>query len=99
LTAYTHYAIIGGIQGQVKDLQAMNDHYPREGAELEYLRERCDDLEREVMRQEDRIKDISAGVNAMLHAAEAQDKATGGQTVSLSFVSSWIRQIVKEVEL
>ena len=74
----------------------MNDHYPREGAELEYLRERCDDLEREVMRQEDRIKDISASANAMLHAAEAQDKATGGQTVSLAFVASWLRELVSE---
>ena len=74
----------------------MNDHYPREGAELEYLRERCDDLEREVMRHEDRIKDISASVNAMLHAAEAQNKTTGGQTVSLSFVESWLRKFVCE---
>ena len=73
-----------------------SDHYPREGAELEYLRERCADLEREVMRQEDRIKDISASVNAILHAAEAQDKVTGGQTVSLEFVEAWVRGLADE---
>ena len=60
------------------------------------LEDRCEDLERENMRLNDQLKDISASVNAMLHAAEAQNKATGGQTVSLAFVESWLRDLVKD---
>ena len=60
------------------------------------LEDRCEDLERENMRLNDQLKDISASVNAILHAAEAQNKATGGQTVSLEFVASWLRGLADE---